>query len=63
MTGQRIDVDRVLVDQSIPIEHAQPCDVAFCSRPATRVALDGDGRPFGLCEVHRPFAKFMDRLR
>jgi hypothetical protein len=52
----------MLVDVSIPIDHEQTCDVAFCARPASRAALDGDGRPFALCELHRPWAKFMDRL-
>jgi hypothetical protein len=52
-----------MADVSIPIEHAATCDVMFCERIATRAALDGDGVPFALCEAHRPFARFMDRLR
>jgi hypothetical protein len=51
-----------LADVSIPIEHDTTCDVALCSRPATRAALTGDGYPFALCEAHRPWAKFMDRV-
>jgi hypothetical protein len=48
-------------DVSVPIDHATTCQVMFCARVATRVAVDGDGYPFALCEAHRPFARFMGR--
>jgi hypothetical protein len=54
--------DRRWPDVTIPIEHAATCDAVLCWRTATRVALDRDGKPFAICEVHRPFARFMFRL-
>jgi hypothetical protein len=51
-----------MADVTIPIEHAATCDVGLCWRVATRAALDPDGKPFAVCEVHRPFARFMVRL-